>query len=114
MAKNFIAPGHAITMAAPYALTSGQGALVGALFGVAQHDAGNGSPVVLGIDGVYDLPKEAPLVIAAGARLFWDNTNRRLTTTNTGNFAVAIATVAALSADTTVRVLLERSTPAAT
>lgn len=114
MAKNYIAPGSNITMTAPYALTSGQGALVGALFGVAQHDAASGAPVVLGVDGVYDLPKEAPLVIAAGARLFWDSTNKRLTTTSTSNFAVAIATVAALSADTTVRVLLERSTPAGT
>jgi predicted RecA/RadA family phage recombinase len=46
--------------------------------------------------------------MAAGARVFWDNTNRRLTTTATGNFQVGIVTVAALAADTTVRVMLAR------
>ena len=40
--------------------------------------------------------------------MFWDNTNRRITTTATGNFAVGIATQAALAADATVRVVLMR------
>ena len=61
--------------------------------------------------GVFDIAKEPALAITAGARLFWDNTNRRLTTTATGNFQVGLATVAALAADTTVRVVLLR-TPA--
>ncbi|MCZ8149634.1 MAG: DUF2190 family protein, partial [Roseomonas sp.] len=42
------------------------------------------------------------------ARVFWDNTNRRITTTATGNFQVGIASLAALAADTTVRVWLNR------
>ena len=46
--------------------------------------------------------------MAAGTRVFWDNTNRRLTTTATGNFQVGVVTVAALAADTTVRVMLAR------
>ncbi|MFL1464008.1 DUF2190 family protein [Roseococcus sp. DSY-14] len=46
--------------------------------------------------------------MTAGARLFWDNANRRLTTTATGNFQVGIATAAALAADTTVRAMLAR------
>ena len=49
-----------------------------------------------------------PTRITAGARIFWDNTNRRLTTTATGNFQVGLATVAALAADTTVRTVLQR------
>ncbi len=58
--------------------------------------------------GVFDITKEPALAITAGARLFWDNTNRRLTTTATGNFQVGMATVAALAADTTVRAVLLR------
>lgn len=111
MAKNFIAPGDKIQVAAPYNVSSGQGVLIGALFGVAQHDALSGAPVVIDRNGIYELPKEAPLVITAGASLFWDATNRRLTTTVTGNFPVAIATVAAASADTTVRALLQLVPP---
>jgi predicted RecA/RadA family phage recombinase len=41
-------------------------------------------------------------------RVFWDNTNRRITATATGNFQVGIATQAALAADATVRVWLNR------
>ena len=40
--------------------------------------------------------------------MFWDNSNRRVTTTATGNFAIGIATQAALAADATVRVVLLR------
>ena len=108
MSKNFIAPGDKLTVTAPYSVTSGQGVLVGSLFGVAQHDAANGAPVVIDRNGVWDLPKEAPLVISQGDRLFWDNTNRRLTKTATRNFQVSVATGAALSADTTVRSRIER------
>jgi hypothetical protein len=31
--------------------------------------------------GVFDLTKEPALAIAAGVRVFWDNTNRRITAT---------------------------------
>jgi hypothetical protein len=52
--------------------------------------------------------QQPALAITAGARLFWDDTNRRLTTTATGNFQVGIAALAALAADTTVRAWLNR------
>ena len=48
---------------------------------------------------LLDLTKEPALAIAAGVRVFWDNTNRRITATATGNFQVGIATQAALAAD---------------
>jgi predicted RecA/RadA family phage recombinase len=66
------------------------------------------------VNGVFDITKEAPLVIAVGARVFWDNTNKRVTTTATGNVAIGHAVVAAASADTTARVRLSGSTAAGT
>jgi predicted RecA/RadA family phage recombinase len=48
--------------------------------------------------GVFDLTKEPALAIGAGVRVFWDNTNRRITATAAGNFQVGIATQAALAA----------------
>jgi predicted RecA/RadA family phage recombinase len=108
MAKNYVGPGDKVQVTAPYALTSGQGCLVQALFGVAQNNADNNAPVVLDTTGVYDLTKEPSLAIAQGARVFWDNTNRRITTTTTGNFNVGFAWAAAAAADTTVRVKLDR------
>ncbi|MBS7789269.1 DUF2190 family protein [Roseococcus sp. SDR] len=111
MAKNYVGPGDKIAVAAPYALTSGQGALVQAVFGVAQNDAANGASVVLDTTGVYDITKEPALAISQGVRVFWDNANRRITTTATSNFHVGMAWAAALAGDATVRVKLDRGTP---
>ena len=43
--RNYIQPGHAITLAAPYDVVSGAGLLVGSIFGVASHDALSGAEV---------------------------------------------------------------------
>lgn len=106
--KTFIQPGDSLTVTAPYAVTSGQGVLVGALFGIAAYDAALGATVEIQTQGVFDISKQPALAITAGARVFWDDTNRRLTTTATGNYQVGIATAAALAADTTVRAWLNR------
>jgi predicted RecA/RadA family phage recombinase len=106
--KNFIQPGDSLTVSAPYAVTSGQGVLVGALFGIAAYDAASSATVEIQTEGVFDITKEPSLAITAGARVYWDNTNRRITTTAAGNYQVGIATLAALAADATVRVWTER------
>ena len=105
--KNYIAPGDNITLAAPYVLTAGQGALVGFVFGVATSDAANGADVVLVREGIFDLAKVAATAIAANAKVYWDNAARNITTTAAGNTLVGVAIVAALAADTTVTVLLD-------
>jgi len=112
--KNFVQPGLSVSLPMPYDRTSGQGVLVGALFGVVAVDALSGASAEVAVNGVFDITKEAPLVIAVGARVFWDNTNKRVTTTSTGNVAIGHAVVAAASADTTARVRLSGSTPAGT
>ena len=108
--RNYIQPGDSLPVAVPYAsgVTSGQGVLVGALFGVAAVDGDQNEVIEAQTKGVFDVTKEPALAITAGARVFWDNTNRRITTSATGNFAVGIATQAALAADATVRVVLMR------
>jgi predicted RecA/RadA family phage recombinase len=101
--RNFVQPGDSLAVTVPYAggVTAGQGVLIGALFGV-------NAVIEAATLGVFDLTKEPALAISAGARVFWDNTNRRVTTTATGNFSIGIATQAALAADATVRVWLNR------
>jgi predicted RecA/RadA family phage recombinase len=108
--RNFVQPGDSLAVAVPYAagVTAGQGVLVGALFGVAAVDGAQNAVIEAATQGVFDLTKEPSLAISAGARVFWDNTNRRVTTTATGNFSIGIATGAALAADATVRVWLNR------
>ena len=97
----------------PYAggITAGLGVLVGTLFGVAATDGVQNAVIEAATQGVFDLTKEPALAITAGARVFRDNTNRRITTTATSNFQVGIVTTAALAADATVRVWLNRVPP---
>lgn len=110
--KLFVRPGDAIPLVLPYSVTAGQGVLVGALFGVAATDGASGATIECVVEGVIDITKEPSLVVTQGARLYWDNTNRRLTTTATGNFHVGIATAAAAGADATVRCLVGARVPA--
>ena len=112
--RNFVQPGNSLAVAVPYAggILSGQGVLVGALFGVAAVDGAQNAVIEAATQGVFDITKQPALAITAGARVFWDDTNRRITTTATSNFCVGIAALAALAADATVRVWL-RPSPAA-
>ena len=116
MRNNIRPDARSIPMPVPYVggILSGQGMLVGAFFGIAAMDAAQNAAVECETRGEFELIKEAALAITQGTRVFWDNTNRRITTTATGNFQVGVATLAALTADTIVRVMLARVPPVGT
>ena len=92
--KNFVAVGNILTLPAPAALTSGQGALIGSIFGVAQKDASIGEDVAILVKGVFELPKAASQAWTVGARVYWDNAARVTTTTATGNTLIGVAVIA--------------------
>lgn len=115
MAANKFGSGDSWDLPVPYAggVAAGQGMQVGAfLFGIAQTAGAQNARVAVDFEGIYRVTKEAPLVIAQGAKLWWDNTNRRLTTTATSNISVGVAVEAAASADTEVLVLIGARVPA--
>ena len=89
--KNFVAVGNILTLSAPAALTSGQGALIGSIFGVAQKDAANGEDVAILVTGVFELPKAASQAWAVGAKVYWDNTAKVCTTTVGTNTLIGVA-----------------------
>lgn len=105
--KNFVQPGETITQIAPAAVSSGDGVLVGTIFGVAQYSAASGAEVELARRGVFDLPKKAAEAITAGAKVYWNNTNKEITTTASGAILVGAAVLAAGASDATARVLLD-------
>jgi len=109
--KNFVQPGNTITLTAPYAVASGEGLLVGAIFGVAAADAASGEPVETALVGIYDLKKTASQAWAAGDKVYWDNTAKEATKTTTSNtlIGVAVAAVAGGAGDTIGRVRLNGS-----
>ncbi len=91
--KNFIQPGNAVTLAAPFAVTSGAGVLVGAIFGIAAHDAASGEALETVTTGVFDLNKVGSQAWAVGDKIYWDNTNKRATKIATDNTLVGVALV---------------------
>ena len=108
--QNYAHNGCNITVPAPAGgVTSGQGVLIGKLFGVALASASEDDPVVLVTEGVVDLPKASTQTHALGARLYWDASNAQLTTSGTGNEQVAIAVADAPSGSATVTAKLARA-----
>jgi predicted RecA/RadA family phage recombinase len=105
--KNYVQSGDLITVTAPYAVSSGQGVLVGSLFGVATCDAASGASVDIMPEGVFDITALTSDTGTAGAKMYWDNTNKRLTTTTTSNTLVGVLTLAKGGSDTTARVYLD-------
>ena len=55
--KNYVQPGNTITLTAPYDVASGDGLLVGSIFGVASGTAALGETVEAALVGVYELKK---------------------------------------------------------
>ena len=103
--KNYVQPGDTVTVVAPVAVSSGDGLLMGALFGVATGAAAINENVEMLTEGVVDLPKAA-VSITQGAKVYWDNTAKNVTTTAAGNTLIGCAIVAAAVGDAIVRVRL--------
>src|SRR5688572_7878767 len=105
--KNWIQPGRAIDIVAPYTVPAGSGVKVGtALRGVAQDDLTNAQPGVIVTDGVVEIAKTPALAIAVGDRLFWDDTNKVVNVTAAGQICVGVAVEAAVNPSPTVKMRL--------
>ena len=106
--KTYIQNGHVITLPTPAGgVVSGDGLIVGSIFGVAAYSAAEGDPVELATTGVYKLPKASAAVLGVGARVAWDNTAKQINTPGAGRFPVGIATEAAGNGITSVAVRLD-------
>ena len=64
--KNYVQPGNTITLTAPYDVASGDGLLVGSIFGVATGAAANGEAIEAALVGVFDLKKVGSQAWAVG------------------------------------------------
>ena len=84
--KNYIQPGDIVTVAAPYNVASGAGALLGAIFGVATSTVLSGADVELKTTGVFELAKTSAQAWATlGLAIDWDNSAKVATTVATSN-----------------------------
>lgn len=111
--RNFIAPGHRMTITAGADISSGDGVLAGAIFGVAEADIANGAEGVVVLTGVFELPKIGSQAWTVGAKVYWDNGNSRCTTVASTNtlIGVAYAAVGSGAGETLGKVRLNGTAP---
>jgi predicted RecA/RadA family phage recombinase len=114
---NYVHRGDTLTVTAPYNVTSGQGALVGNIFGIAVNTASSGASLELQLVGVFDLAKDTS-TFADGDKVYWDNVNYVATSAATSNREIGMADLVQAngtdasggnSGDATVRVRLNAS-----
>jgi predicted RecA/RadA family phage recombinase len=103
--KNYVHRGRVLTLTAPRTVTSGQGALVGVIFGLATVDITSGDSGEFQVEGVCDVAKDAS-VFSQGERVYWDDSNHVATSTTSGDTLIGAAEVAAVTGAATVRVRL--------
>lgn len=82
--QNFRHKGETLTLTAPYAVTSGGGALVGRLFGVAADTVASGAIGEFVMRGVFDLAKDTS-TFADGDKVYWDDTAKKCTSVATAH-----------------------------
>ncbi|HZV06210.1 MAG TPA: DUF2190 family protein, partial [Gemmataceae bacterium] len=76
--QNYIQKGNTLTVAAPYALASGQGCQVGNIFGIAVNNQNSGESTEIVVEGVFDLAKDTS-TFNSGDKVFWNNSTQQVT-----------------------------------
>jgi predicted RecA/RadA family phage recombinase len=105
--KNFIQRGDVLTITAGADLVSGQGLLVGDLFGVVTVGVASGAKTELHVGGgVFELPKVSAQAWTQGASIYWDDTAKNCTTTTSTHKKIGVAAAVADNPSATGRVLL--------
>ena len=74
MATNFKQNGDSLTITAGATTVSGQVVAVGNQIGIAVNDIASGAVGLVGMVGVYNVPKVSGAVIVAGESVIWDVT----------------------------------------
>ncbi|MBT3361452.1 MAG: DUF2190 family protein [Rhodospirillales bacterium] len=105
--KTFIQDGNIITVTAAANIASGDGVLVGNIFGISVLDAVAGDEVEIATVGVYELPKLSTAVIAQGDRVAWNSSTGKVVVPATGMFPLGVATLAAGNGTATIKVRLD-------
>ncbi len=105
--KNFKQPGDVVTIVAAAVLASGVGVLTGALFGVTQAAAASGAEVEVKRTGVFELPKTSAQAWTVGVKIYWDDTAKVCTTSNSSTTLIGCAAAIAANPSAVGLVLLD-------
>lgn len=116
MSSNKVNDGGTMTVTVPSGgYTSGQGVLVGAVFGVVHDTKAEGETAVLKTTGTFILPKPTSSSTggSAGDRAYWDNTAKKVTAVSTSNTEIGYFHATCADGDATCEVTLGVRTIAA-
>lgn len=111
MANNNIQEGEVLGLTMPYAVDSGDGVLVGAIFGVATSTYGSGDTGQVATCGVWSLAKTSAQAWTEGQKIYWDDSNKRCDSDSTVGMLVGAAAAAATNPSSTGYVWLNGSAP---
>lgn len=99
--RNYISSGETLTLPAPDGgAESGVPFKIGGLLAVPKANAPAGVRVACQMAGHMTLPKATGSAWDHGTPLFWNNSAKKVTTSDTGNIFVGYATAPAASGDT--------------
>ncbi len=108
--KTFIQPGETLDLIAPSGgVVSGLGYLIGGLFVIASVTAAEGAPfagVRVGVHSLAATTHATDQAFAAGDKVYWNDSTKKVTATATGNQIIGFATEAKVSTDAVAKVLL--------
>lgn len=107
--KNYVQKGENLTIPAPADVISGQGVVVGSIFGIAAETVLSGADVDLVTEGVFEMPKVSALAIAIGEKVYFDAATKLVNKTAAGNTYIGVAITAAANPSATVNVRLNGS-----
>ncbi|WP_406720716.1 DUF2190 family protein [Thioclava litoralis] len=106
--KGYYHKGDSVAVIAPYDVNASEPVRVGVVFGLTGYAAAQGTEVEITRQIACDLPKPQALAIAQGDALYWDETDRVLTTDpGTENRLVGAALADAAAESTVVYGLLD-------
>jgi predicted RecA/RadA family phage recombinase len=108
--KNYIQKGETMDVVLAGTKVAGDPLVVGSLVGVLKSGGVNGDTVTLSLKGVFEIAKTAAQAAAKGAIYYWDDTAKKVSTSDGSgaNLKIGYAFEAAAGADATAQVLLER------
>lgn len=106
MASNYIQPGLTLPLPLPYARSTGEAFKLGEIIAVAAVSGAQSDVVESHVEGVFEITALGTDTGNPGTIWYWDDTNKRLTTTASTHLAVAYGVAAKTNGQTVARVRL--------
>ena len=108
MATNYVEAGEVLPLTAPSGgVVKGTPYKIGSLIVIALFSAAQTESFSALTKGVATVPKATGQTWSEGAKLYWDDSAKKFTTTSSANTLAGVATVAAGSSDTTGKIRLD-------